>query len=104
MEILFISLAIGCGVFLFKIVSEYMNESPVWQNKIEQAELEREKYEEQVEQLLAAQKDSAAQAKEMDKEIKTLEQMRDELKSEIEETKKEMARQGKIIMKRQSSE
>ena len=39
----------------------------------------------------------------MDGEIKSLEQMRDELKLKIETTKKEMARQGKIIMKRQSS-
>ena len=53
---------------------------------------------------MASKDDSAAQAKTMDQEIKSLEQMRDELKAQVETTKKEMARQGKIIMKRQSSE
>lgn len=104
MEFLFIGLAIGCGVFLFRIVSEFMNEIPVWQTKIDQAEEEREKYELQFASISSAKEDSAALAKKMDEEIKSLEQMRDELKSEIETTKKEMARQGKIIMKRQASE
>lgn len=104
MEFVFIGLALGCAAFLFKIVSEYLNETPVWQTKIEQAEDERVQYESQVEALLASKNDSAAQAKTMDQEIKSLEQMRDELKVKIETTKKEMARQGKIIMKRQPSE
>ncbi|MGA1199011.1 MAG: hypothetical protein ACO36I_21160 [Candidatus Latescibacterota bacterium] len=104
MEFVFIGLALGCGAFLFRIVSEYMSETPIWQTKIEQAEEERLQYEAQVESLMASKDDSAAQAKTMDQEIKTLEQMRDELKSQVETTKKEMARQGKIIMKRQSSE
>lgn len=104
MEFVFIGLALGCAGFLFKIVSEYLNETPAWQTKIEQAEDERERYEAQVESLMASKDDSAQLAKQMDKEIKSLEQMRDELKSQIETTKKEMARQGKIIMKRQSLE
>ena len=104
MEFLFIGLAIGCGVFLFRIVSEFLNEIPVWQSKIDQSEEEREKFESQFASMTAAKDDSAALAKKMDQEIKSMEQMRDELKSEIEETKKEMARQGKIILKRQASE
>lgn len=104
MEFLFIGLAIGCAAFLFKIISEFMHETPVWQGKIDQAEDEREKYEAKLEMLSSAKDDSAAVAKQMDAEIKTLEQMRDELKTTIEETKKEMARQGKIIMKRQQTE
>lgn len=104
MEFVFIGLALGCAAFLFKIVSEYLNETPVWQTKIEQAEDERVQYESQVEALLASKNDSSAQAKKMDQEIKSLEQMRDELKLKVETKKKEMARQGKIIMKRQPSE
>ena len=104
MEFLFIGLAIGCGAFLFKIVSDFMHETPVWQGKIDLAEEEQQKYEAQVELLSATKEDSAALAKKMDQEIKSLEQMRDELKAEIEATKKEMARQGKIIMKRQPTE
>ena len=38
MEFVFIGLALGCGAFLFRIVSEYMSETPIWQTKIEQAE------------------------------------------------------------------
>ena len=101
MEFLFVGLALGCAAFLFKIVSEFMHETPAFQAKIEQAELERQSYEEQVQGLLATKDDSAAAAKQMDQEIKSLESMRDDLKTQIEETKKEMARQGKIIMKRQ---
>ncbi|MFT5365839.1 MAG: flagellar biosynthesis chaperone FliJ [Candidatus Latescibacterota bacterium] len=104
MEFVFIGLAVGCAAFLFKIVSEYLSETPIWQDKIEQAETERVQYEGQLEAHLASKNDSAAQAKQMDQEIKSLEQMRDDLKSQIETKKKEMARQGKIIMKRQSLE
>jgi len=101
MEFLFVGLALGCAAFLFKIVSEFMHETPAFQGKIEQADLERQNYDSQVQTLLASKDDSAAVVKQMDQEIKTLEAMRDELKSQIEETKKEIARQGKIIMKRQ---
>lgn len=103
MTFLFIGLSIGCAAFLFKIVSEYMNETPVWNAKITQAEAEKEQYESQVQTLIQAKENSAEVAKKMDQEIKSLDQIRDELKSKIETTKKEMARQGKIIMKRQSS-
>ncbi|MDP6039663.1 MAG: hypothetical protein QGG64_14025 [Candidatus Latescibacteria bacterium] len=101
MEFLFIGLALGCAAFLFKIVSEFMHETPAFQTKIAQAERERENYESQLASLIAAKDDSAAAAKQMDQEIKSLEAMRDDLKTQIEQTKKEMARQGKIIMKRQ---
>jgi peptidoglycan hydrolase CwlO-like protein len=104
MEYVFIGLAIGCGIFLFKIVSDYLAETPVWQMKIEQAVGEREQYEAQLESMMASKDDTAAHVKKIDGEIKTMEQMRDELKIQVETTKKEMARQGKIIMKRQPSE
>ena len=102
MEWLFIGLTLGCAVFLFKIISEYMNESPVWSSKVEKAEKERFQYEAQLETLVKTKENSAEVAKSIDQEIKNLEQMRDELRHQIEATKKEMARQGKIIMKRQS--
>ena len=78
-----------------------MSETPAFQAKIVQAEQERENYESQVASLMASKEDSAAAAKEMDQEIKSLETMRIELKTQIDQTKKEMARRGKIIMKRQ---
>ena len=101
MEFLFIGLALGCAAFLFKMISQFMHETPEFQTKITQAEQERESYESQFASLIAAKDDSAEAAKKMDQEIKSLEAMRDELKTKIEQTKKEMARQGKIIMKRQ---
>jgi len=100
MDFLFIGLALGCAIFLFKIISEYMSETPVFHNKIQQADAEELQYETQVQSLLAAKENHAAQVKKVDGEIKALENMRDELKTAIDATKKEMARQGKIVMKR----
>ena len=101
MEYLFAGLALGCLVFLFKIVSEYMSEMPAWKTKVEQAEAERYQHDSQVQALIEAKDNAAEKVKSIDKEIKTLEGMRDELKTEIDKTKKDLARQGKIIMKRQ---
>ena len=101
MEFLFAGLALGCLIFLFKIVSEYMNEVPAWKVKIEQSDSERYQHESQVQALIEAKDNAAEKVKSIDQEIKTLEGMRDELKSEIDKTRKELARQGKIIMKRQ---
>ena len=88
MEFVFIGFAVGCGAFLFRIVWEYMSETPIWQTKIDQAEDERLQYEAQLESHMASKNDSAEQAKTLDQEIKSLEQMRDELKSQVETTKK----------------
>ena len=101
MEFLFVGLALGCAAFLFKIISEYLHETPAFQTKIDQFELERQNFESQVADHLASKEDSAAAAKQMNREIKSLEAMRDDLKAQIEQTKKQMVRQGKIIMKRQ---
>ena len=54
MTFLFIGPSIGCAAFLFKIASEYMHETPVWNAKVAQAEAEREQYESQAQTLIQA--------------------------------------------------
>ena len=100
MEILFLVLALGCGAFLAKILLDYAHEIPVWKARIEQANLERDNYESQLQGVVQAKEAASSQSQTMDDEIKNLEQMRDELKVEIEKTKKDMARSGRIVIRR----
>ncbi len=102
MEFLFLGLAVGCLAFLFKILADYFREVPVWRSKTEQAEAERDQHDSQLDGHTQAKKDAAGQAETIGEEIKTLEAMKNELKTEIEKVKKEMARKGRIIMNRPS--
>jgi peptidoglycan hydrolase CwlO-like protein len=104
MELLFLGLALGCLGFLVKIVLDYLHEIPQWSTKVRQAEAERNQHETQVQALQQAKEGAAQQAQAIAEEIKNLEGMRDELKREIDKTKKEMARKGKIIMTRPKDE
>lgn len=104
MELLFMGLALGCLGFLVKIVLDYLHEVPQWISKVRQAEADRNQHEAQVQALLQAKEGAAQQAQAINEEIKNLEGMRDELKREIDKTKKEMARKGKIIMTRPKDE
>ena len=102
MDWLFIALTLGCVGFLVKIILDYLREVPQWSGKVRQAESERDQYESQVQGLVQAKEGAAAEAKTIGEEIKVLEKMRDGFRAEIEKTKKEMARKGRIIMNRQN--
>jgi len=101
MDWLFIGLSLGCAVFLGKIIMDYLNEVPVWKERIDQADVEMAQYEAEIAALTQQKESASAQGKSIDEEIKKMEAMAAELKGEIEKTKKEMARKGKIIMRRQ---
>ena len=98
MDWLFIGLTVGCLGFLGKIIVDYLGEVPQWSGKVKQAESDRDQNESQVQGLVQAKEGAAAEAKTIGEEIKVLVKMRDEFKAEIEKTKKEMARKGRIIM------
>ncbi|MDA0747441.1 MAG: hypothetical protein O2954_13050 [bacterium] len=104
MELLFLALAIGCVAFLVKIIMDYLREVPEWDSKVQNAEAERDRHESQMQGIVEAKQGASEAAKTMGEEIKTMEAMRDELKSEIEKTKKEMARKGRIIIPRSKPE
>jgi len=100
MDMLFLGLALGCCGFLAKIIMDYMHEIPVWKAKIEEAELARERFLSQMQGFDQDKEAVVSKSQAMDEEIKTLERTRDELRTEIENTKKELARKGRIIMRR----
>lgn len=100
MDFLFIGLTLGCAIFLGKIIMDYMNEVPIWKEKVNQAEIEMAQYETEIQDQAKQKESASAESKTMDGDIKKLESMASELKAEIEKTKKEMARKGKIIMRR----
>lgn len=104
MEFLFIGLTLGCLAFLMKIIMDYVREAPEWAGKTRLAEAERDQHEAQLQALQEAKQGAAEKAKTIGEEIKSLEKIRDELKGEIEKTKQEMARKGRIIMNRQNLE
>ena len=104
MDMLFLGLALGCCGFLAKIILDYVHEIPVWQAKIEEAEMARDRYLSQMQGFSEDKEAVASKSQAMDEEIKTLEQTRDELRAEIETTKKELARKGRIIMRRKTDD
>ncbi len=101
MDLIFIGLSLGCVGFLGKIITDYLKEIPVWNEKIDQAHVEIAQYETEVQKLKQQTASASAQGKTIDDEIEKMEPMAAELKAEIEKTKKEMARKGKIIMRRE---
>jgi peptidoglycan hydrolase CwlO-like protein len=101
MDLIFIGLSLGCAVFLGKIIMDYLNEVPVWKERIDQADIEMGQYETEIQDLTQQKESASKQSKSIDDEIKKMDSMAAELKAEIEKTKKEMARKGKIIMRRE---
>jgi chromosome segregation ATPase len=101
MDFIFIGLTLGCAIFLGKIVVDYRNEVPVWKDKIDRADLEMAQYEAETSDLIAQKESASIQSKTIDDEIKKMESMAGDLKAEIDKTKKEMARKGKIVMRRE---
>ena len=104
MDLIFIGLSLGCTGFLGKIIMDYFNEVPVWKEKISTANLEIAQYTSQIESLNQDKESAAVESKTIDEDIKKMDSMATELKVEIEKTKKDMARKGKIIMRRQPDE
>ena len=104
MELIFLALSLGCLGFLVKIVLDYIHETPDYKLKIQQSMGERDLYESQMSGMAENKQSSAEKSKAIGEEMKTLEKMRDELKAEIEKQKKEMARKGRIIMRRPSED
>ena len=104
MDMLFLGLALGCLGFLAKIILDYVHEVPVWKAKIDQAEVARDQYLTQMKALHQDKATADSQARAIEEEIRALEQTRDELRAEIEEVKKELARKGRIIMRRNAGE
>jgi len=101
MDFIFIGLSLGCIIFLGKIVLDYFNEVPIWKEKIEQADVQMAEYEAEIQDLTQQQFSASEESKTIDEEIKKMEAKASDLKAEIEKTKKEMARKGKIVMRRE---
>ena len=104
MELIFIALSLGCLGFLVKIVLDYLHQTPDFKLKIHQSEAERDLYESQMSGMAENKQSAAEKSKAIGEEIKTLEKMRDELKVEIDKQKKEMARKGRIILRRSNED
>jgi len=104
MDFIFIGLSLCCAIFLGKIVMDYLNEVPIWKEKIDQADVEMAQYAAEISDLTAQKESASAQGKTIDDEIKKMESMVGELKAEIDKTKKDMARKGKIVMRREPEE
>ena len=69
MDFIFIGLTLGCTVFLGKIVMDYLNEVPVWKEKIDQADIEMAQYEAEIQDLTAQKENASAQGKTIDEDI-----------------------------------
>ncbi|MBK33932.1 MAG: hypothetical protein CME26_00180 [Gemmatimonadetes bacterium] len=101
MDFIFIGLSLGCAGYLGKIIVDYLREVPAWKEKISTADMEIAHFTNQLQELNQEKESATAQGKTIDDDIKKMESMATDLKVEIEKTKKEMARKGKIIMRRQ---
>lgn len=101
MDFIFVGLSLGCAGFLVKIILDYLHEVPIWREKIDLADVEISQCTSKIQELAAEKQNATAQSKTIDDGIVKMEAMATELKVEIEKIKKEMARKGKIIMRRQ---
>lgn len=104
MDIFFLAVTIACLAFLGKVIMDYLHTVPMWKDKIDQSAHESQQFEDQMQELARAKENSAGESKKIDEEIKTMEKMRDELKVQIETTKKDMVKRGRIIMPRKPDE
>lgn len=104
MDFIFVGLSLSCAGFLVKIVLDYLHEVPIWREKIDMADVEISQCMSKTQELTVEKQNATAQSKTIDDEIIKMEAMVTELKVEIEKIKKEMARTGKIIMRRQTDQ
>ena len=100
MEFVYLGLGLGCLVFLFKVILEYMREMPVWKDRVRLAKLEEDKFESEMNSKLGDKEDVQKKTKSLDEEIEKLEKFRDELKTEIDNTVKELESKGRVIRSR----
>lgn len=100
MEFVYLGLGLGCLVFLFKVILEYMREMPVWKDRIRLAKLEEDKFESKMNSKLGDKEGVQKETESLDEEIEKLEKFRDELKTEIDNTVKELESKGRVIRSR----
>ena len=101
MDLIFMGLSLGCVVFVGKIVMDYLNEVPVWEEKIAAADIEMAQYEAEIADLAMEKESASAQGNIIDEEIQNMESMTIELKAEIDKIKTENARTGKVVLRRE---
>ena len=104
MDYFFLAITVGCVAFLGKVVLDYLQSVPLWKEKVDDGAHEIQQYEDQMQELIRAKENSAGESKKVDDEIKTMEKMRDELKTQIEAAKKDMAKRGRVIMPRKGDD
>lgn len=104
MEWVFGVLTVGSLAILVKMVLDYSSKASEWHAKVRQAEAERGVAESQVEVFIKGKEEALARTNALDAEMKSLENMRDDLKNKIEEVKKQHAKKGKIIFHRQEQQ
>jgi chromosome segregation ATPase len=100
-DLIFMGLSLGCVVFVGKIVMDYLNEVPVWEEKIAAADIEMAQYEAEIADLAKQKESASAQGNVIDEEINNMASMAIELKAEIDQIKKENARTGKVVLRRE---
>jgi hypothetical protein len=104
MEWVFGLLTFGSLAFFVKVLLDYTSEASEWHAKVRQAEEEREVAESQVEGFVKGKEESLARTSAMEAEMKSLENMKNDLKNKIEEMKKQHAKKGKVILHRQGQQ
>jgi hypothetical protein len=104
MEWVFGVLTIGSLAILIKMMLDYSSEASEWHAKVQQAEAEREVAESQVAVFIKGKEEALARTNALEAELKSLENMRTDLKNKIEEMKKQHAKKGKVILHRQEQQ
>ena len=104
MEWVFGALTLGCIIFFIKILSDYSSRAKQWHARVRQCQAEQRQSESQFGEYTKGKEAALARTIDLEEQVKTLEQMRNDLKTKIEDLKRDHAKKGKVILHRQSDQ
>lgn len=101
MEWAFVAFTFCCLAFLVKLLLNYSAQASEWHAKVRQAKAEMDASDGQVQEFVKGKEESLARMHAIEEEMKTLENMKTEMKNKIEEVKRDHSKKGKVILHRQ---
>ena len=93
-------LIFGCLAILVKILLDYSSSASEWHNMVRQARAQQDQAESHVDVFVKGKEEALARTHVLEEEMKTLENMKTELRNKIEEVRKQHDKKGKVILHR----
>ena len=85
---------------MVKILLDYSSEASDWHAQVRQAEAEQRLAESQVGEFVKGKEEALGRISKIEEDMKAMESMKNELRTKIEEVRKQHEKKGKVIMHR----